>query len=295
MKRKKTVLSLLCIAILLCMMPMRVKADTGPKPSVTVSIKGLENEIYYATLLSESPSTGPASAYDGSYARYAVGDEDYEIWEKFVAYTDNDGFYFLQEFWECSGSNEFCWGYYPPSPFKILLYFPEYDSFIVSDIYERYAFDSYYNVDLSGVDIRTAAAVSDVMVEKSYDYTLELVSLAIRIVITILIELAVALLFGFREKKQLQVLAVVNIVTQIVLNVLLNLINYNKGYYAFVFYYVVLEIVVFTIEAFVYAALLCRVSSKDTSKRTTTIYALVANVVSFICGLWLAQLIPGIF
>lgn len=46
-------------------------------------------------------------------------------------------------------------------------------------------------------------------------------SLAIRIVITILIELAVALLFGFREKKQLQVLAVVNIVTQIVLNVLL--------------------------------------------------------------------------
>lgn len=63
---------------------------------------GVEDEEYYATLLSESKSTGPASVYDGSYAFYQEGDEEYEIWKRFVEYQDSDGFYFLQEFWvEC--------------------------------------------------------------------------------------------------------------------------------------------------------------------------------------------------
>ena len=51
----------------------------------------------------------------------------------------------------------------------------------------------------------------------------------------------VALLFGFRQKKQLLILAVVNIITQIILNVLLNVINYNSGPLAFTFFYVLLS------------------------------------------------------
>ena len=64
-------------------------------------------------------------------------------------YEDADGFYFLQEWWDCTESNALRWTYRPPSVYKILLYFPESDSFMVSPIYEQYAFDSYYTVDLS--------------------------------------------------------------------------------------------------------------------------------------------------
>ncbi len=57
-----------------------------------------------------------------------------------------------------------------------------------------------------------------------------------RIVLTILIEMLVALLFGFRQKKQLLILAVVNIITQTYLKCgLLNVINYNSGPLAFTF------------------------------------------------------------
>lgn len=295
MKRNKILSFFLCVMILVGMMPITARADIGPKPSVTVTFEGIEEETYYATLLSERESTGPASAYDGGYASYRAGDEGYDIWKKFVEYEDSDGYYFLQEFWECSDDNEFRWGYYPPTPFKILLYFPEYDSFAVSGIYERYAFDSYYTVDLEGYDIQSVTANAVLTADKSYDFTWELVSLGVRIVLTILAELAIAFLFGLRGKKQLQLLTVINVITQVVLNVLLNIVNYNKGQYAFVFYYILWEILVFAMEAVVYAVVLSKESFGSALKGKVIFYALVANVVSFIVGLWLAQQIPGIF
>ena len=125
-------------------MPLTATADTGPKPSVVVSFEGLENEKYYVTLLSESVTTGPHTAYDeqADNADYYGDDEDNIIWQKFVSYKDEDGYYFLQFFDECTETSKFTWGYYPPTKFKLLIYFPEHDSFAVSDEdYERYGFD----------------------------------------------------------------------------------------------------------------------------------------------------------
>ena len=45
-----------------------------------------------------------------------------------------------------------------------------------------------------------------------------------RIVLTIALELGIALLFGYREKKVLALLAVINVVTQITLNVALGMV-----------------------------------------------------------------------
>lgn len=289
MKRKITAL-LICL-IMIIAMPMNAFADTGPKPSVKIEFTGIEGETYYGTLLSKHDSTGPASAWDGiaEHSRYEEGDEGYEIWKTFVEYEDSDGFYFLQEWWDCSESNRLNWNYYPPSPFKILLYFPESDSFFVSPIYERYAFDSYFTVDLSDFENNTVTA------EKSYDFTWELVSLGTRIIITIVLELAIALLFGYREKKQLAFLSVTNIITQVTLNVLLNIINYNSGAFAFVFYFVLFEIVVFAIEAIAYALLLGKFSANEQKCGKAIGYAAVANIASCLVGILISHLIPGIF
>lgn len=293
MKHHKILSCILAIFLFICLTPLNVRADIGPKPSVTITVDGVEDGVvYYATLLSEKKSTGPASAYDGNYARYDSTDEEYDIWKKFVEYEDSDGYYFLQEFWECSGSDSFRWGYFPPTPFKILLYFPEYDSFAVSNIYNRYAFDTYYAADLEGVDIRLAGAGEElelIRVRKNYDYTWEIVSLLARIVLTILVELVIALLFGLRKKNQLLFLTVCNVLTQVALNVLLNVINYNKGQWAFTFYYVLMEFAVFAIEAVAYKMVL------QTGTKRLVAYAFVANAVSFVIGLWLAHIIPGIF
>ena len=286
----RKVLSLLICLILVLNLPVTAKADIGPKPSVRITFTGIKGKTYYGTLLSERRSTGPATAWDG-YEEYRDWKPESEkpIWEKFIAYEDTDGYYFLQEWWDCSETNQLNWTYYPPTPFKILLYFPETDSFYVSDIYERYAFDSYFSVDLSEY------ATSPITARQSYDYTWEVISLVARIVLTIALELAIALLFGYREKKALGFLAIVNVITQVVLNVALNIINYRSGSMGFTFAFICMEILVFAIEAITYKAVLHRYSEKEKVNRRGVTYALVANTASFAIGLWLAHLIPGIF
>lgn len=288
---RKKLLWTFCLLLFLAL-PGVASADMGPKPSVCITFTGGTGEHYYGTLLSQTSSTGPSSAWDGKTA-YCPHDADaeaqYAIWQKFVAYEDADGFYFLQEWWDCSVDAPLHWDYYPPSTFKILLYAPEQDLFYVSPVYKSYAFDSYYTVALPTGESSTLTA------EPCYDYTWEIVSLLVRILLTILLELAVALAFGYREKRVLQFLAVVNVATQVLLNIALNVINYQQGPMAFVLFYVLLELLVFTVEAFLYAELLPRCSEQRQTTGKAVGYALLANVGSFAVGLWLARLIPGIF
>lgn len=288
---KQKLLVLLACILLLMSMPVTANADMGPKPSVQIDFTGISGETYYATLLSKEESTGPYSAWagDSGYAASSPDCTDYAIWKKFADYQDSDNFYFLQEWWDCSEANQLLWNYYPPSTFKVLLYFPETDSFYASPIYERYAFDSYYTMDLSSLP------TSPLHAETNYDYTWELISLAARIFLTIAIEMGVALLFGYREKKLLQLLIIVNAITQIILNVLLNAASYYWGAWAFTAVYVLLELLVLIIEAIVYAILIPRRSSVPKRRSIAVLYALAANLLSFAAGLWLAHQIPGIF
>lgn len=313
--KKLLSLLLICAAFFLAF-PTKICADMGPKPSVIVKFTGLENEIYYATLLSENESTGPWSKdydYENVY-------ENNTVWAKMNNYEDSDGFYFLGCFDECSETHCFNWDYYPPDTFKILLYFPERDLFLVTeDTYEHYAFASYYTVNAGDAleaslsiiskenitaDTERAEAVSaraeaeiDAMLEaeRSYDYTWEIISLFCRIILTIILELAIALFFGYRGKNALLTICVTNIVTQTLLNICLNIINYKNGSFAFIFHYIWLEIVIFAIEAFVYTKRMKQKTSASGKSMHPCLYALTANVLSFFAGVVIAQHIPGIF
>ena len=82
--------------------------------------------------------------------------------------------------------------------------------------------------------------------------------------------------------------AVVNIITQIILNVLPNVINYNSGPFAFTFFYVLFELIVFALEAVLYCTILKRISEKE---KEDAYYTPV-----FLCGqsdlIW-CWIIPG--
>lgn len=305
-KVKNLVVSVVLLFILVP--PMSVSADLGPKPSVVVEFAGLEEENYYVTLLSEQDSTGPWS-HGNEYYDY-LGDE--KVFEKFSEYEDEDGYYFLSYMEDCSEDDTFEWTYYPPELFKILIYFPEYDRFMpVDGIYERYAFDSYFKVEItdvekiagSGVEITDAEKIDDseaavnaeTRAEPSYDYTMEILSFAARVVITIAIEILIAVFFAYRDKRSLAIITVTNVITQVILNVLLNVVNYRSGQYAFVFHYVWMECVVFALEGVLYAKLIGRENLKTGKKYYPYLYAAVANIVSFILGLWIARMVPGIF
>lgn len=320
MKERKAIV--LCMLVLLLAGSQKVMADTGPKPSVVIDFEGLEGENYYATLLSEDSSTGPHSALDSEYgndARYQEGDEDYDIYRQFVEYEDSDGFYFLQYFGSCADNQQFRWGYYPPQRFKILLYFPERDCFLTNDVvYERYAFDSYFavNVELREIgeenadmtveqaekeNIETTVEPTGGMTVKkntilnAKTYAQEVLALIVRALITIAVEITIAFLFAFRGKKQLRLLIVVNLVTQIALNLVLYLLYYKYVWITLLLFYPALEILVFVVEGAWYAKRLNLDAARQASRAKIWMYALVANAASFGLGLWLSGKIPIMF
>ena len=302
--------ALLCAVLVMMVFPITASADTGPKPSVRITFENLGTEECWGTLLSSKPSTGPSSAWNGNEedaqhnenpnGYYSFQKFGYDIWKSFVDYDEKDDYYFLQEAWQINETKELAWTYYPPNEFKILLYFPETGEYAVSGVYERYAFDSYFTVNLDGVklsvDYNEELSSDDRLnAYKSYNYGVEIGSLVARILITIIIEMGIALLFGYREKKQLLLLVGVNSGTQIILNVLLNIINYNSGEMVFVVFYVLFELVVFAIEAILFYHLLNKISIKQKPKWLAVVYALVANAVSFGAGMMIAECLPGIF
>ncbi len=288
MKNKRFLVLIVC-AFLLCAFSLSVSADSGPKPSVNVEITGIDGE-YYVTLLSLEKSTGPASAWDGTEEHKNNYRLDPVIWEKFAYYEDGDGFYFLQQAQKCEGHYTYKWGYYPPPTFKVLVYIPASDTFIASEICERYAFDSYFAMDVTADGANISAKV-----EKNYDYTAEILSLVARVVLTIALEIGMALIFGYRARGELLLISRTNIVTQLALNIALNTVNFYSGQYAFVEWYINLELAVLAAEAIVYFAFLPRFAKTEKKRSLGVVYSAAANTVSFVLGLLLAQIIPGIF
>jgi len=287
MKKKRL---LLCALLLALMLSTTARADMGPKPSVNVTFTGLEAGPCYATLLSEVKSTGPYRAWepdDGVRDGWVPEDEsNLDVWQAFVEYKDPDGFYFLQFYRRVDTTGRFAWTYYPPSTYIILLYYPDSGQFVSGGILDRYAFDSYYTVDVSEGTIQA---------ERSYEYGMEIVSLLARIVLTIAVELGLALLCGLRRRWQVRTVVLVNVITQVALNVGLNIINYKAGSMAFVMFYVLLEILVFIVEGVAFSILLRRRAPGGEKMAHPVVFAFWANVFSFAVGYALARWIPGIF
>lgn len=281
---------LLCL-LLISVFPVTAHADMGPKPSVQVTFKNMDGRVCYSTLLSKTESTGPAYAWDGDPEHIQLwDDQDPEIWQAFVNYKDGDGFYFLQWFWRCDEEGVLNWSYYPPETFKVLLYYPDTGEFLVSGVCDRYAFDSDFTVDMAKVQ-----AGQLTVRRSSHDNTRQVAGFVVRLILTVLIELGVAWLFGFRKKELLLVIIAANVVTQAAYNLALQGIYNARGPWAAAFWAFALEPVIFAVEAAVYCLLFNRFGGEEVRRRKIVLYALAANVVSFAAGFLLSKVIPFAF
>ena len=321
MKKHLRSLSALLIAVLLlCCVAF---ADTGPKPSAAFTFTGMPDEDYYVTMLAEVDHYGPHRIYqEGDDLPYVLeagrDDPAYPAWQKFVDYKDADGYYFLDDlFDQCHGDDEASWHYYPPERFKLLLYFPESDIFLCSTVTERYAFDSVYRLDLGGKSPAEIAAltltdpngdplpsgrddetaIGEVTLDKSDGTHQQIIGFFGRLGITLIIELALAWGWKYRKGSQLLFIGIVNLITQCLLNVALLYWGAQETSRGFIiFWYVLLELAVTGIEAAAYAYLLPGTDHREKSvRRHAAMYAIAANVLSFLGGLALSEVFPFLF
>lgn len=314
--------------------PMKASADTGPKPSVHVTFENMGDELCYGTLLSKTPSTGPARAWDGTEDGKFYEGADEAVWRAFTEFKDEDGFYFLQWFWRTDENKALNWTYYPPQTFKILLYYPDRatksgaadnsaggatrdsettaasGAFCVSDVLKRYAFHSYYFVNMAEIADNTGGAAIPLPVTQGYDYSAEIRGFFVRFIITLGVETLLALAFGLRTKRAFLTVLAANGVTQIALNLLLNVRLHFNNLYGVIPLYFFAELFIFAAEAALYCFILGKRKnggengSADEnggkaaivySKKRLILYAFTANLVSFCIGLPLAILLPAVF
>ena len=314
---------------------IKASADTGPKPSVRVTFENMGDELCYGTLLSKTPSTGPAGAWDGTEDGKPIFNGANEtVWRAFTEVKDEDGFYFLQWFRRADENKALNWTYYPPQTFKILLYYPDRatksgaadnsagastrdsettaasGAFCVSDVLKRYAFHSYYFVDMRNVQSETIGTIAKISVTQGYDYSAEILGFFVRFIITLGVETLLALAFGLRTKRAFLTVLAANGATQVALNILLNVqLHFNNVYGVFPLYFFA-ELFVFVAEAALYCFIFGKrknggvSASADEnggkaaiaySKKRLILYAFTANLVSFCIGLPLAILLPAVF
>lgn len=285
---KKRLFSLLACFALALAVPFAVFADIGPKPEVTVQTSGLSEDCW-VTLLAEQTSIGPWNLA-GSEPPEWFAAEEHPAWEAFAAFEDGDGYHFLQWQAQVKDAAPATWSYMAPKHFKILFWFPESGSYAVTEKLDRYAYSAVYRVDFSGFD-PAAGEVQTVTARKNYDYAGEALGLAARFVLTLAVELLIALPFGYLKRQYLRVLLIANLATQLALNLALNLTTYYSGWLAMWLLYPLLELAVFIVEAVVF-----RLAFKpEGGKGHPVLYAFVANAASYAFGLWLGNLVPELF
>lgn len=249
-------------------------ADCGPKESLTVYVTGIEEgREYYITLLSSNGSRRSEEyvakqppEWRAIY-EFSLTDE-YFLWDSPVD----------RSYCKMTGGGRQVWGYFPPQNFKILLYFPDDNTFLLSEKLERYAFNSYFTVNVSGGEMTVAknGGAGGVYVEIG--------GLLIRIVITVLLELGVARLFGYRGNKEYKLIIIMNFCTQMFLNIMIAVGDINLGGLGAVAAYILAEIIIFTVEASVYAVVLPRLTERKTHEGRAVGYAFAANAASFFIG-----------
>jgi len=264
---------ILLMIIIFCVVP--VSADMGPKPTVKIDINGLEGKTYYVTLLSKEKSTGPHNIIK-DIKKIDKNTKNYDIILKFYNYKDE--YYYLNTFEDCSQTHRYEWNYFPPDDFKILIYILDTNTFICSDKCSRYAFDSYYDINVN----ETSISVSTKEITVNDIKEIDVMSLIARIIVTIFIEIIIAWFFNIREYNKLLLIAVINILTQLSLNICLYTYFYNL--------LIMLEIMIMVIETIIY-----KLSFNDISTKKIICYGIAANFVSFILGQWLKIFFPTIF
>lgn len=250
-----------------------INGDSGPKPFVIIEITGIGDKAYTATLISKE-AHGPNFFYND----YLEFDDPWMEFHPIMEYEDSEGYKWIGKHWQMYGDGELKWSYYPPNNFKVII-ITEDNEYYTTKVIERYAFGSYFKVDVSNAENGELNAVILIQdVEPNYNYMKEVISFLIRLILTVVIEIGLAIIFGFRKKSHLLTIFIVNVITQVFLNSMLNIMTYFEGQFVAMGFFIIGELIVLAAETIFYAFYF------KNQRLKVVLYGILANVISFGLG-----------
>jgi len=267
---------LLCLAISL-MLPLLivlpVKADIGPKPSITIIVKNPPADEYYLDLLINEHQSDNSQIEDKDKldpVKFALL-KNYSVdgWQTALAHGTSVPLFGHLTGVPQGSDMEHTFSYFgTPDRFKIIIVTPD-NTVIVSREIVRQSFQLTLTYDYATGSIRQPSLV--------VAYLLQFLSTLIP---TLIIEGLLLLLFGFSLQSSIRPFIIVNLATQILLTAVLGTALITQGIFTAYLLALPVEIVILIAESIAFSILL-----KEHKKGRRVAYAITANIVSFIAGL----------
>lgn len=274
---KKPLTLFLMIIIFPLIFSFAVNADTGPKPSIEIVVKNPPQTQYYLDLLIDYDIEKPYKNIreDEIYSRqmynllknYNTGGwrpalvtgTRVPLHGKLVGTKSGDN---MSHYFSYVGV---------PDRFKVIIVTEDNSTIVSDNIIDRKAFNSRVYFDLDTNKLSESPLV--------LEYFMQLITTFIA---TFIIEGFILILFRFNLKQNWKPFLVINVITLVSLNFLIFVTMYYLGSFFAAFIYILFEIVIFITEAILFAKYL-----KQHSKLRRVMYALTANIASFIFGFML--------
>ncbi len=283
MSNKKLVLILILLLIVINFLPSPTFADVGPKPSLEIRVKGMDNDNYWLDLLVTDKS---------EYSWLEISLVERERVKKLAEYVDEDGFHPAllvgtsvplhgdlkgEKNSDNTYSHKFSY-IGTPETFKIAI-LTEDETLIISDLIRRKHFNSIVEFDLRNEVLQEDILVSAGQAKEVSPILNLSVGFIGRLLLTLVIEIGIALLFGFTIKYSGKLLLKTNIFTQVVLNIAILWINLSYGMLAALLVFLLMEIFIVIFETIIYAKYLT-----EKSKLRRISYGIIANIISLAAG-----------
>ena len=277
-----------------------VSADMGPKASLDVYIKGVDEDFYFDLLVyvPGAMSTIPAEELDELEAWWYYDEGSFP--DVLLTYQDSDGFgsYSVHDVpsrvdyeGKDDGVHHFHMGYIAPREFKIVLVMKDNEAIIVSETINTNRFESTVTWDLTGVSLDTSRdAVGELSGtfdgSQSLGWTTAWLT-TLRIFITLVVELGILWLFKIREKRDFVKVGIVNVITQLTLSLLVISAFFAGGVFLYAIALVFFEFIVLAAELIIYMYHF----KGRLSIGKITLYTIAANVGSIVFGILIMSLI----
>lgn len=274
-----------------------VLADTGPKPQINITIKNSNphDDLYFGFF--SSTNSGPNLIMDEEAASnefFSAYLEDPIIQKFYQAGLDNNGYYFMKIYMLETGyfhdTNYLGFSYFAPSNFKLGIFEANSGSLIITNPeLTKYTFQADYVLDLQNIDFGALSSTETNYITASSVLTPDpnvinnnIFRLLGRIILTMVIELAIAILFKYRKFIPLLTIAITNLITQIGLNFFVFNAYKTSGDIGYTISLIIAEAIVFSLEALVYYTLFRFFKRKEKMDDIghPILYALVANAVT---------------
>lgn len=268
----------MCFLIILFLIPISVKGDFGPKPSLNIKINYNTNNKIHVELLKKGNAE-----YEEEFD-YTVLEKnfyDYLLGKSFDGYVSGQIYRPTPYRTVLDKKNDHFdvkFSYRYPKEFKLIVYDETNNKIFISKVIKQTAFDATMEVTLNDDGLKyldITIVNTEVSISEKHNINKGIIGIFARIIITIIVEIFILFIFRYKTKKSYGIVTVTNLITQAILSSFLFSMIYLFGAFTYIFFFVIGEIIVILIELIVYKKLL-----NEKKDNRYIYYALLANFIT---------------